>query len=657
MKKQRWFNISTIIAAAIFLIFLVFKSLSIDIEHHQQYQTALAHQNERKAIINQELLKSRYELFFSYDPLVNYLAELKNTQGELGEIPGFIGGKNRENFQQVLAQSSEAIEETEMLVEDFKSQNSAFKNSLRYLPSLVSEIAGRNYSREVQQNLSISLDRLVQNILLYNLTSSEDLTYTVKKTIKKLQTISEQQISEEERSLINLANRHAEIILSYKPRIDRLTQQIIDLLSAQRSEELNKTYYGYYQSAVNQTSIYRHFAYAWSLILLGWISYLAIDRALRLLRKSQQAESALQKMNEELEAKVKERTAQLSELWAQECLSEKTQRRAKEKLQRRVRELGTEIAAVSRGDLTIRARVTNDEIGTIAEFHNSTLENLRQIIVQVQIVVQKVVSNIKSNEIAIQQLSESTQEQKNSIAIARENIQTMAESIHQIATKAARAEALVAPIVNTGEKGAILINNAVEEFMAIQNGQSKINGRIEKLQLCSQKITQLTEIIHQVTLQTNGIAVPSQAEEARINEDAHNLSLIFDRSLRHTSKQANAEIARLIAEIQATLDAEVKMMSDNLAKNQNQTQLAQETRQTLNQIASMSTQIAHLVNSISFSASEQSNSSQTVNQILDTVANMASTTSISATDVSTSFKKLLAVTQQLQERVSQFKVN
>lgn len=657
MKKQRWFNISTIVAAAILLIFLVFRSLSIDIEHHQQYQTALAHQNERKAIVNQELLKSRYELFFSYDPLVNYLAELKNTQAELSAIPNFIRGKNRENFQQVLAQSTEAIKKTEMLVEDFKSQNSAFKNSLRYLPSLVSEIASRNYSLEVQQNLSISLDRLVQNILLYNLTSSEDLTFTVKQTINKLQAISEQPISEEESSLINLANRHAEIILSYKPRLDRLTQEIIELLSAQRSEELNKTYYDYYQNAVNQTSIYRHFAYGWSLILFGWISHLAINRALRLLQKSQQAESALQKMNEELEAKVKERTAQLSELWAQECLSEKTQRRAKEKLQRRVRELGTEIAAVSRGDLTIRARVTNDEIGTIAEFHNSTLENLRQIIVQVQIVVQKVVSYIKSNEIAIQQLSENTQEQRDSIAIARENIQAMAESIHQIATKAAQAEALVTPIVHTGEKGTVLINNAVEEFISINNGQSQTNERIEKLQLCSQKIKQLTEIIHQVTLQANGVKLHSKVEEARTREDAHNLSLIFDRSLRHTSKQANAEIARLITEIQAAIDEEVKMMSNNLAKNHNQTELARETRQTLNQIASMSTQIAHLVNSISFSASEQSHASQTVNQILDTVANMASTTSISATDVSTSFKKLLAVTQQLQERVSQFKVN
>lgn len=528
---------------------------------------------------------------------------------------------------------------------------------MRYLPSLVSEISSQGYSSEVEQNLSTSLDRLVQNILLYNLTSNEDLTSTVKQTIKTLQTISEGNISEEERSLIGLANRHAEIILSYKPRIDRLAQEIVNLLSAQRSEELNKTYYSYYQSAVNQTSIYRHFAYAWSLILLGWISYLAINRALRLLHKSQQAEMALQKMNGELEAKVKERTAQLSELWAQECLSEKTQRRAKEKLQRRVRELGTEIAAISRGDLTIRARVTNDEIGTIAEFYNSTLENLRQIIVQVQIVVQKLVNDIKSNEIAIQQLSENTKEQRDSIAIARENIQAMAASIHQIASKAVQAEALVAPMVNTGEKGTLLIERAVEEMLSTSSSHAKTNERIKKLKLCSHKIKQITEIIHQVTFEANGVVVPSSGQELRVNEDAQNLSLIFDRSLRHTSKQANEEIAKSIAEIQKIISEEIDLINNNVVQSQEKTRLVQETRQALNQIATMSSQIAHLVNSIAFSASEQSHASQKINRRLDEVANMASTTSISATDVSTSFKKLLAVTQQLQDRVSQLKVN
>jgi methyl-accepting chemotaxis protein len=82
-----------------------------------------------------------------------------------------------------------------------------------------------------------------------------------------------------------------------------------------------------------------------------------------------------------------------------------------------------------------------------------------------------------------------------------------------------------------------------------------------------------------------------------------------------------------------------------------------ETRQSINQIASTSTQINQLVNSISLFASEQSQISGTVQEILENLATQINKTSVSADDVSTSFKKLLVATQQLQDSVSQFKVN
>ena len=673
MKKSRWFNLLIIFGAAIFLIFLVVKSLSINLEKHQQYQQALAYQNEEKAIINQELLKSRYELFFSYDPLVNHLSDLKETQQQLNLVPNFIEGGGQTRFQQILVKNAESIEQADILIERFKSQNAAFKNSLRYLPSLVAEIAEKSSSRTMSPRFSVALDELVQNILLYNLTSSEELTSSIKTNIEKLKQIKAENIREEDRFLIDLANRHAEIILNYKPKIDQLTQSILQLLNTQQSEELDQAYNSYYQKAVNEANIYRHFAYGWSLILLGWIAYLAIIRIIKLLKKSQQAELALQKMNKELEAKVKERTAQLSELWAQECLSEKKQRRAKEKLQQRIVELQTEIASVSQGDLTIRARVTEDEIGAIADFYNSTLENLRQIVVQVQTVVQQVVSNTKSNEAAIQTLSEDALTQKQEIETARENIHAMTESIRSITAKAERAEALVTPMVHTGEKGSVFINRAIDEMLSIQSITVKTNKKIQLLKTASQKISQLMDIVHQVARQNNGLAVYSSDEELRpreknhavprstkaspANEQGQNLSLILDQSLKHQSKQVNDEIYKLIVEIQQEINEVIVTMREGIAETSKKAQIIKQTRQSLNHIASTSTQLNQLINSISRSAFEQSQASETVNQILDKATTLTSKTSISANDVSTSFNKLLRATEKLQDSVSQFKVN
>jgi len=51
------------------------------------------------------------------------------------------------------------------------------------------------------------------------------------------------------------------------------------------------------------------------------------------------------------------------------------QRQAKETLQKRALELLIEVDPIGRGDLTIRAKVTEDEIGTIADSYNSIIRN------------------------------------------------------------------------------------------------------------------------------------------------------------------------------------------------------------------------------------------------------------------------------------------
>jgi methyl-accepting chemotaxis protein PixJ len=75
---------------------------------------------------------------------------------------------------------------------------------------------------------------------------------------------------------------------------------------------------------------------------------------------------------------------------AEVLAAEQTQ--LKEGLQRRALELLMEVDPISRGDLTIRAKVTEDEIGTIADSYNATINSLKQIVLQVQSAAKQVVS-------------------------------------------------------------------------------------------------------------------------------------------------------------------------------------------------------------------------------------------------------------------------
>jgi methyl-accepting chemotaxis protein PixJ len=86
------------------------------------------------------------------------------------------------------------------------------------------------------------------------------------------------------------------------------------------------------------------------------------------------------------------------------------------------------------------------------------------------------------------------------------------------------------------------------------------------------------------------------------------------------------------------------------------TQLVDETRQNLTQIAAVSTQINDLVRSIAQAAQMQSKASESVTQTMTGVATIADQNSAEAMQVSDSFKQLLDVAQALQTEVGQFKV-
>ena len=79
-------------------------------------------------------------------------------------------------------------------------------------------------------------------------------------------------------------------------------------------------------------------------------------------------------------------------------ISEQEQREAKELLQKRALDLLMQVDPVSEGDLTIRATVTEDEIGTIADSYNATIESLRKIVSQVQTAATSVTKTTTVNE-------------------------------------------------------------------------------------------------------------------------------------------------------------------------------------------------------------------------------------------------------------------
>jgi methyl-accepting chemotaxis protein PixJ len=344
---------------------------------------------------------------------------------------------------------------------------------------------------------------------------------------------------------------------------------------------------------------------------------------------------------------------------AKQKLSEAKERQERENLQRRALELLMEVDPVSRGDLTVRAKVQEDEIGTIADSYNATIESLRKIVTQVQSAATQVATTTSEKDESVQDLSLEAVKQTEEILRTLQSIEAMAQSSYMVANNASEAEAAVQQALDIVKEGDRAMNRTVEGFIAIRETVAETSKKVKRLGESSQKISKVVNLISNFAEQTNLLALNASIEAAHAGEEGRGFAVVADevRSLSRQSAEATSEIEALVAEIQSGTNEVVAAMESGTEQVVAGTRLVDETRQSLNQINAASTKINELVDAIATAAVKQSQDSEQVNQTMTQIAEISNRTSIETTKVSESFRELLLVAKDLQDSVSKFKVS
>ena len=343
----------------------------------------------------------------------------------------------------------------------------------------------------------------------------------------------------------------------------------------------------------------------------------------------------------------------------EQILSSEKQRVAKEQMQQRALQLLMEVEPVSCGDLTIRAQVTEDEIGTIADSYNATIENLRSLVSQVQTVAQQFSNTTENNEHLIETLASEALQQVEQITVAGDRLTAMSHSINLVAHNAEETLAAFQQASQTVVDGEIAMNQTVEGMLAIKDTVAETTKKVQHLGESSQKISKVVSLIGRFAAQTHLLALKASIEAARAGEGGRGFAVIANevRTLATSSAEATAEIETLVNSIQAETKEVTQTMETGTQQVLRGTELVAETRQSLNQMTVASQQINQLVSAISQAAKEQSLSSESMNTVMTEVSSIAENTSVSATYLADSFQEMLTLAQQLQSNVEQFKVN
>lgn len=282
-KLPPYIGIITTLIILFISLFLIGKSLNSVNNNYQEYQKNLIKMQQLDSDFNQEILKSRYELFSSYDSLVHNLNYQQSLQEKLITPPGFINDKEKQDLESIINQINIVLEQKETLSDRFKSKNALLKNSLRYLPLLTNQLETKFDKQDKLENLSATqlatlrsnLNRLMRSLLLYNISVDENIRSEIESLTTRLSQLEIEYGLSEEEFPSRLVESHTNIIINTKPEVEQLTAQLITPL---RKEvlTLENLLDNSYKRASTTTNIYRLITLAWFLFLFALFNYILL---------------------------------------------------------------------------------------------------------------------------------------------------------------------------------------------------------------------------------------------------------------------------------------------------------------------------------------------------------------------------------------------
>ncbi len=332
---------------------------------------------------------------------------------------------------------------------------------------------------------------------------------------------------------------------------------------------------------------------------------------------------------------------------------------AKEKLQQTAVQLLIAVRPALEGDLTVRATITEDELGTIADAYNNTIQSLRKLVIQVKNAANSVTLTSNNSESAIVNLSTQAQYQVEELTDTLEQIQAMVDITQTVNHHAQQVEFALTEANQTVETGNAAMSRTVDGILEIKKTVTDTGKKIKRLSESSQKISKVVSLIGNFSTQTQLLALNAAIEATRAGEYGRGFAVVADevRSLARQSAKATSEIEQLVQEIQAeTIDVAFAMETgiDQVAQGAD---LVNQTRQSLDAIARSTAQIGQWVQGITTSTLAQTQQSEAVTQTIADLTVVANRTSLGSVQISQSFQELLTTAQNLQASVERFKVN
>ena len=330
----------------------------------------------------------------------------------------------------------------------------------------------------------------------------------------------------------------------------------------------------------------------------------------------------------------------------------------RDKMQHQVMDLLSVVSTAAEGDLTVKAEVTADALGSVADAFNLMIAGLMTLVTQASNVAVEIQRSTSEILHSAERMRLGAEQQASQIRNASEAVNTMSHITQQMAENAEAATQTSIKATQAAVKGGASVAETVKGMQRIRATVQSTGKKIKGLGERSLEIGAIIEVINEIATQTNLLALNAAIEAARAGEQGRGFAVVADevRKLAERAARATKDITGLIKGIQVETSEAVTVMEEGTREVEEGTKLADQAGAALREIEQIVKQSANLMTDITRAAGDQVKSTEGVVHTMNNISQLTRETTHGVQETVTTISSLADLTKRLTDAIGRFKL-